>query len=262
MRRASSSLHHEVWESLGATDPDWAVLTEPGRRGGGWESDLDGFYATGRVEIEAILATVPRETPRDIAVDWGSGTGRLTFALTEHFDRVVAIDASRSMLARLASRAAEFGMADRIEATTLEEAQPSGRADLLVSLLVLQHLPSKDAALAALTGMLDWLRPDGYLVVEVPDRALTWRARIQPKYRAYRLARALGANPRWLHAKGLSGISMLTLDTLAVRRAVATAGGVVVSCDSVRSSGGHTYRRYLVRRTAHDLQSATTQSED
>jgi SAM-dependent methyltransferase len=262
MRRASSSVHHEVWESLGATDPDWAVLTEPGRRGGRWEGDLDEFYATGRAEIQAVLESLPSHASRRVAVDWGSGTGRLTFALAQHFEHVLAVDVSRSMLAELDRRAIRSGLAERIESISIHDAQPAGEADLVVSLLVIQHLPSKAAALAALSSMMVWLREGGHLVVEVPDRALTLKARLQPRYRAYRLARALGAPPEWLHARGFSGISMLTLDAEDVRRALALGGGVVVSRDAGREGDGHAYRRYVARRAAIDLQTAATRAED
>ena len=33
------------WEAFGRDDPLWAVLTEPSRKGGGW--DPDEFFATG-----------------------------------------------------------------------------------------------------------------------------------------------------------------------------------------------------------------------
>ncbi|HTY72444.1 MAG TPA: SAM-dependent methyltransferase, partial [Actinomycetes bacterium] len=84
-RMSSESVQHEVWESLGESDPDWAVLTDQRRRNRGWENDLDAFYATGSAEIRDVLAALPAGVGRGVAVDWGSGTGRLTFALAEHF---------------------------------------------------------------------------------------------------------------------------------------------------------------------------------
>ena len=93
MRRASRSLHHEVWESLGAPT-HWAVLTDPGRRHGGWEPDLDAFYATGRDEVAELLATLPVDAAHEATIDWGSGTGRLTFALLDHCRTVTAVDMS------------------------------------------------------------------------------------------------------------------------------------------------------------------------
>ena len=37
--------HRQDWEHLAETDPLWAVLTHPGRKGGRW--DVDEFFATG-----------------------------------------------------------------------------------------------------------------------------------------------------------------------------------------------------------------------
>ena len=43
------------WTAFGEQDPLWAILTAPGKRGGGW--GLDEFFATGRPEVEEVLQT-------------------------------------------------------------------------------------------------------------------------------------------------------------------------------------------------------------
>ena len=103
---ARPSLHHQVWEALGDEDPDWAVLTQPGRRHGGWTDELDAFYESGRAEVADVLASLPDPYGTQRAMDWGSGTGRLTFALLDTFEQVTAVDVSRSMLSTLVDRAA------------------------------------------------------------------------------------------------------------------------------------------------------------
>src|SRR5690348_4335708 len=88
-----------VWETLGRDDPLWAVLSQADKRGRRW--DLDEFLATGNLEVGAQLAALSnRGYPRGrgLALDFGCGAGRLTRALAAHFERVVGIDVSSSMV--------------------------------------------------------------------------------------------------------------------------------------------------------------------
>jgi SAM-dependent methyltransferase len=239
-----------VWESLGASDADWAVLTDPARRGGGWGPALEEFYASGRQEVAAVLAALPAEPPlaRDRAMDWGSGTGRLTFALAHKFGQVTAVDVSDSMLTTLTLRAAERGLSG-VHPVRVDQLRPAADQDLVLSLLVLQHLPDVAAVRAALSTMVACLRHGGVLVVEVPEQALTWRARLQPRFRAYRALRAVGLPPARLHRWGLSGISMLTVDRSAVTVALERAGAHVLQMTATELAQDYRYVRYLARRT-------------
>jgi SAM-dependent methyltransferase len=251
MRRSSArpSLHHEVWESLGSQDPDWAVLTDPGRRHGGWDDDRDAFYASGRADIEDILGILPADCGRDRALDWGSGTGRLSFALLENFQQVMAVDVSRSMLAALSQRADQLGFAERLTPTFVDDVRPAGDHDLAVSLLVLQHLSRSREAVTALQTMVASLAVGGYLVVEVPDRAVSVKAMVQPRFRAYRAMRLAGLSPATLHRLGLSGISMLTMPQGLVRQVLRTSGARLLA-SMEHSDRGHRYVRYVAQRTS------------
>ena len=50
--------HRVNWEDLGALDPLFAILSEPGRQFGGW--DIDEFLARGVEEVDAVLAAASR----------------------------------------------------------------------------------------------------------------------------------------------------------------------------------------------------------
>ena len=245
---ARPSIHHEVWESLGGADPDWAVLTQPGRRHGGWTDELDAFYASGRVEVADVLAALPEPGGTQRAMDWGSGTGRLTFALLDAYEVVTAVDVSQSMLTTLVDRAQQFEVADRVTPVLVRDLRPDGGHDLALSLLVLQHAADQAEVVSALTSMVAALRIGGCLVVEVPDRALTARARLQPRYWAYRAARLIGVAPATLHRHGLSGISMLCLPQALVTKTLESVGAEVVAIRTW-SDGAHEYARYVARRT-------------
>ena len=239
-------LHDEVWESLGSTDPDWAVLTDPHRRHGGWTEDLDAFYATGRADVAEVLASLPDDSFVRV-LDWGSGTGRLTFALLEHAEEVTAVDISRGMLATLTARARDLHLDGRVDPVHVDDLRPAGDHDLALSLLVLQHLGSRAGIRAALERMVGCLHVGGLLVIEVPDLALTVRARVQPRFRVYQALRSLGFSPGTLSRHGLSGISMCCLSEDVVRHELGWLGVQTLSV-SRRQDEGHRYARYVGRR--------------
>ncbi|GAC1326294.1 MAG: hypothetical protein NVSMB13_10960 [Mycobacteriales bacterium] len=233
----------EVWESLGQTDADWAVLTERKRRHGGWSEDLAAFYASGQADVDAVLALVDPLPVR--ALDWGCGTGRLSLALAGRGIEVTSVDVAESMLATLAARAAERGLP--VHPVLVDEFQPTGDYDLALSLLVLQHLPDVTSVQRALQTMVAALRPGGTIVVEIPSQPLLWRARLQPRFRAYRALRRLGVPARVLQARGLSGISMLAIPVVDVRLMLGLAGATGIEV-AEHADPDYVYARYAGRR--------------
>lgn len=133
----------ETWDSLGAEDPLWAVLSAPGTRGNRWNPDK--FFATGQAEIAGLfddLAARGVATQRGRALDFGCGVGRLTQALAERFDRVDGVDIAPSMVAA-ARRFNHHG--DRCAYHVNDRADLSlfgdGVFDLIYSRITLQHIP-------------------------------------------------------------------------------------------------------------------------
>lgn len=240
-----NDIHREIWQSLGASDPDWSVLTTKRMRGGGWTKNMEAFYATGRSDLADVVSASP-EPRYEHALDWGAGTGRLSFALAEHFERVTSIDVADTMLALLAQRADERGVTN-VAPTHLDAFRPDGTVDLALSLLVLQHLPNNEAIDDALRKMVQALRPGGLICVEIPASALTVKTRLQPHFQAYRLLRHLGLPASTLQARGLSGISMLWCSEEHVRGVLESAGAEVVNVVE-RPGRGYRFLRYIGRR--------------
>jgi 2-polyprenyl-3-methyl-5-hydroxy-6-metoxy-1,4-benzoquinol methylase len=197
--------HADTWEALAQVDPDWAVLTIPSRRYGGWAGQMDAFYATGERDVRDILNDVPIEIHR--ALDWGCGTGRLSFALASRVGLVVAVDIAETMLTETSCRAADRGLIN-VKVASTKAYTPEPIYDLVLSLLVLQHLPSAMHVKGALRIMAASIRVGGYLVFELPERPVTLPARIQPAVYLHRLLSWLGVAPLTLCGAGLSGISM------------------------------------------------------
>lgn len=146
----SRQLSHlrRVWQTLGREDPLWAVLSQADKRGGRWQAEE--FFATGQLEVDvqiALLAADGWPRRRELALDFGCGVGRLSRALATHFERVIGVDVSASMIA-----AARELNADRPQLEFRENASArlqgiaDASVDLVFSHITLQHIPSMLAA--------------------------------------------------------------------------------------------------------------------
>lgn len=158
-----------TWESLGADDPLWAVLTVPGSEGGRW--DLDEFFATGDDEIAELLRRLDElglPAARRRALDFGCGVGRLTQALAAHFDEVVGVDIAASMLGE-AERLNRRGDRVRWVHNPASDLSVLGddRFDCIYTSYVLQHM---DPVLARsyVAEFVRLLAPGGVAVFQVP----------------------------------------------------------------------------------------------
>lgn len=198
----------------------WAVLSDPALRGGGWRERAEEFYASGRAELDALvaeLATLEAMPATGAALDFGCGLGRITLALADRFDRVVGIDHSDEMVHR-ARAAATAGGAGGV--TFRQGSSPTvrdGVFDLVWCGLVIQHQPSRVDAWRLVDALADRVAPGGVLSVQVPV-VLGWRRRIQPRRRLYALGRRVGIAHDTLFTRfGLNPIRMLALDEREVR---------------------------------------------
>ncbi|MGH8172597.1 MAG: class I SAM-dependent methyltransferase, partial [Rhodanobacteraceae bacterium] len=165
-----------VWQTLGREDPLWAVLSQADKRGGRWERTE--FLETGRAEIDTqvhMLAARGLPAGRSLALDFGCGAGRLSRALAAHFEHVVGVDVSGSMI-----ETARALNADVANVEFRENPSPSigsvadGSVDLVYSIMTLQHIPAELAA-----GYVDEffrvLAPGGvasFQFVDAPDQSL------------------------------------------------------------------------------------------
>jgi SAM-dependent methyltransferase len=207
--------------------------------------DLDEFYAIGKERVTEVLERIP-DVGRGRALDWGSGTGRLSFALAEAFSEVTCVDISEPMLRTLEDRARARNIKN-IRPFRLEDFEPRADHDLAISLITLQHFPSREAVAEALRKMAASLRTGGYLFVDLPSRPHNLQARVQPRLQLYRLLRKLGISPRRLHARGLSGISMLCVPADWIVESLKAAGLAVREVTEKRHST-HQQVNYLAQK--------------
>jgi ubiquinone/menaquinone biosynthesis C-methylase UbiE len=116
----------------------------------------------------AIAAAVPLDNTMR-ALDYGSGSGLLSFALCERLGHVTLKDSSAGMLAVADEKIAARGIANMttrlmdLAATPL----PDERYDLIYSSMTLHHIPDTDAILSAFHGLLN---PGGWLCIADLDQ--------------------------------------------------------------------------------------------
>ena len=176
-----------LWDALGRSDPLWAILTDPAKKGNRWR--LDEFFETGVREIDALsnyISALGVGQPQRRALDFGCGVGRLTQALARKFDRVDGVDIAPSMIAR----AREYNRGgDRCHFHVNDSGDlqlfDHDTFDLIYSNITLQHIPPPHAA-GYLGELVRVLAPGGLLIFQIPAGVDAARAR-HPKERLKRM---------------------------------------------------------------------------
>jgi trans-aconitate methyltransferase len=171
------------WETLGQSEPFFAVLTdERFLRARMSDDDREAFFTSGDADVARIFDLIDRPDfrPRS-ALDFGCGVGRLTRALTKRVERVSGVDVAPSML-----RIARENVPNAAFSLTI----PEERFDLILSLIVFQHIPIRRGE-ALLDDLLERLEIGGVAALHVTFR--------RPGSSLRRAARAIRARVPLVH---------------------------------------------------------------
>jgi SAM-dependent methyltransferase len=188
-----------AWEDWAEVDPFWAVLTAADAQHGRW--DVERFFETGEQSIRDLLAHAAqhgRPVERELALDFGCGLGRLTRPLAPRFRRAVGLDVASTMIER--ARELDPGSGAEFAVQVDDDLRDWAGVDFLVSLLVLQHLPSREAVERYLREFVRVLAPGGIAVVQLPTSVPP----TGPPPRRARMKdwlRALGVHPKFLYER-------------------------------------------------------------
>lgn len=156
------------WRKWGSQDPYFGVLASPQFSHDRIGDNRAAFFATGEEFVASILAGHGGVLRR--ALDHGCGTGRLTLPIARRAGEVVALDVSPGMLAEAEDNARAAGLSNiRFERADDELSRAEGEFDLIVSHLVLQHVPLP-RGLKLFGGLLDRLAPGGLVHISVSIR--------------------------------------------------------------------------------------------
>lgn len=227
------------WQDLAVLDPLGAVLALPDRKFGRW--DPAEFFATGEGELHRLLSHAgPFGVPagRDSALDFGCGPGRLAPAIAERFRSYRGVDISPSMVREAQRLHAALATAafDAAPDQSLDRFADDS-FDLVVSLLVLQHVPQSSIK-PYLRSMTRVLRPGGLLVFQLPDHIPPPEKILYDGRRlAYRGLRRLGFSAGLLYRRlHLSPMAMNFLSEAEAVEVVTRNGARIV--DVERPGGG------------------------
>jgi SAM-dependent methyltransferase len=233
------------WETLADTDPLWAVLTDPARKGGRW--DPEEFLATGEAELAEVLAAAEAlGLPAGGAafLDFGCGAGRITRAAAGRFERAVGVDIAEGMVEtarRLAADrpGAEFVVNTRPDLSLFEDRS----FDFAYSTIVLQHQPTRELAAGYLRELVRVVRPGGGLVFQLPTETSPLH-RLELSRRLYGLATRLGVPGEWLIRRTpLTPMRMISIPESDVRALLASAGAELLRVEPLGAAGARYFAR-------------------
>jgi ubiquinone/menaquinone biosynthesis C-methylase UbiE len=135
--------------------------------------------ASGRDIVRQALLNAPvQPSEQKLAVEIGCGIGRICLALSEHFDQVVGVDISESMVAQ----ARDLVTRDNVHFEVVSGADlgslPDNCADFVTTFTVLQHMPKASLIEAYLCEVSRVLRPGGVLAAQWNNlpHPMRWRA--------------------------------------------------------------------------------------
>lgn len=168
-----------AWRRWGEVDPYFAVLSDPRYRADQLGENRAAFFETGEAYVAHRLAMAQDAfgfSTYGRALDFGCGVGRLSLALADRFEEVTGLDVAPAMLDEARINAGgradvQFALSDdRLSAA-------SGFYDLVMSLMVLQHIPT-DRGIRLIALLLDRVAPGGVASLHIcVDRSDTPRQR-------------------------------------------------------------------------------------
>jgi len=182
----------ESWNAFGSSEPYWSVLTDEAFRLERFDQNAREYLDSGENEVARLLAWLERNgvQPKSLAscLEYGCGTGRVTRWLAKSFERVHACDISEPHLelAREHLRNAGCGNVDYQRVASLASFDELPPADLVFSVIVLQHNPPPLIA-HMLRKLMGRLQPGGVAFFQVPTYSRGYR---------FEVAKYLRSRPR------------------------------------------------------------------
>ena len=132
-----------------------------------WD-DNPVFQERGLKIADAVRRSVPLNREMS-ALDYGCGTGLLSFPLKDELGPILMADSSPGMLEVVAEKIAAQGVTNMtpVKLDLLADPLPAQRFDLIVTSMTLHHVPDTDAILAVFHALLN---PGGYLCIADLDQ--------------------------------------------------------------------------------------------
>ena len=142
-------------------------MTNFDERAKDWDSDPKKVERA-RVVADAIRKALPLSQTMS-ALEYGCGTGLLSFALQSDLGQITLADTSQGMLDVLGEKIGSAGVANMhpVKLDLATDPLPAERFDLTYSLMTLHHIHDTDDILKKFYALLE---PSGYLIVADLDK--------------------------------------------------------------------------------------------
>jgi ubiquinone/menaquinone biosynthesis C-methylase UbiE len=142
-------------------------MTNFDERAKDWDSDPKKVERA-RVTADAIRNAIPLSINMS-ALEYGCGTGLLSFALQADLDQITLADTSQGMLDVLAEKIATAGVTNMrpVKLDLATDPLPAERFQLTYSLMTLHHIPDAKGILGKFHALLE---PGGFLLIADLDK--------------------------------------------------------------------------------------------
>ena len=158
-----------AYEKFGAEEPFYAVLTE--EKYNRKQIDQELFFRTGEDLLARQMQLIEDRgvhLARENALDFGCGVGRLTNAMALHFENVIGVDISSTMIEQANQlkrhENCSFQVNKRADLSVFDD----GQFDFIYSDITIQHIPQPESE-NYIRDFFRVLAPGGLALFLVPD---------------------------------------------------------------------------------------------
>src|SRR4051812_38656603 len=153
----------DFWDARAKENAAWYVDTSLAYD----EPDMQRFFETGEVIVADALDDAPAAPEQQrLAVEIGSGLGRICKSLSARFERVIGVDISPEMIERSTELVGGPNISFVLGSGSSLVGVDSGVADLVLTFTVFQHIPKVAVIEAYLHEAARVLVPGGVLVMQ------------------------------------------------------------------------------------------------
>jgi SAM-dependent methyltransferase len=174
----------QSWESLGAGESFWSVLTSDEFHSIALSETKQRFFASGEADLCDLINAFERNfidySSICSAIDFGCGLGRVTHWLQRKFSqygsmRTYGVDISATHLAQAREELPTYGLSgvEFIHTPSVDSLQALPKVDLIFTRISLQHSPPP-VIVRAIDALLAALNPAGYAHFQVPTYRLDY----------------------------------------------------------------------------------------
>ncbi|MCK9250923.1 MAG: methyltransferase domain-containing protein [Solirubrobacteraceae bacterium] len=163
----------EFWDARARENAEYYVDNRLDyRRGDYGPDDPEDFWAKGVRAIETLLeqTRAPAIGPDDTVLDVGCGVGRLVRAVADRPGRTIGLDVSDEMLRRARAHLGDRPGVEWVhgDGTSLRPVADAS-VDVVLSLVVFQHIPDPEVTYGYVREIGRVLRPGGWAAFQVSD---------------------------------------------------------------------------------------------